>query len=124
MQDRQVPSGPRNLVLPNGAKTVSPQKSNKCRKRFEKSLTKEATQLPSDIELKDEPVKIVPNNLADKTEEDWMRKLWDKIQKVNARKEEQGKAPLTELDLHKPQANLEIQSRYNMVKPSQAKPQN
>ena len=47
-----------------------------------------------------------------------MRKLWDKIQEVNAHKEDQGKAPLTELDLDKPQANLEIQSRYNMAEPS------
>ena len=46
-----------------------------------------------------------------------MRKLWDEIQEVNACKEEQGKAPLIELDLDKPQANLEIQSRYNMAEP-------
>ena len=45
---------------------VSPQKSNKCRKRSSKSQTKEATRLPFDIELKDELVKIVPNNLPDK----------------------------------------------------------
>ena len=76
------------------------------------------TQIPSNIELKDEPVKIVLDSLADKTEEDWMRKLWDEIQEANARKEEQGKAPLTELDIDKPQANLEIQSRYNMAEPS------
>ena len=60
---------------------------------------------------------IVPKSLADKIEEDWMRKLWDEIQEANARKEEQGKTPLTELDLDKPQANLEIQSRYNMAEP-------
>ena len=58
VQDRQVPSGPRNLVLPNGAKMISPQKSSKCRKRSNKSQTKEATQLPSDIKLKDEPIKL------------------------------------------------------------------
>ena len=102
MHDRQVPSGPGNLVLPNGAKMLSPQKSNKCKKRSSKSQTKEATQLPSDIELKDKPVKIVPNILADETEEDWMRKLWNEIQEANARKEDQGKAPLIELDLEKP----------------------
>ena len=79
VQDRQVPSGPRNLVLPNGAETVSPQKSNKRKKRSNKSQTKDATQLFSDIELKDEPLKIVPNSLANKIEEDWMRKLWDEI---------------------------------------------
>ena len=79
VQDRQVPSGPRNLVLPNRVETMSPQKSNKCKKRSSKSQTKEATQLPSDIELKDEPVKIVPKSLADETEEDWMRKFWDEI---------------------------------------------
>ena len=67
VQDRQGSSGPRNLVLPNKAKTVSPQKSNKHRKRSSKSQTKEATQLPADIELKDEPVKIVPNSLPNKT---------------------------------------------------------
>ena len=81
VHDRQVPSGPGNLVLPNKAKTVSPQKSYKCRKRSSKSQTKEATQLPSNIELKDEIVKIVPNSLVGKIEEDWMRKLWDKIQR-------------------------------------------
>ena len=102
VQDRQVPSGPGNLVLPNVAEMVSPQRSNKRRKRSSKSQTKDATQLPSDIQLKDELVKIVPDSLADKTEEDWMRKLWDKIQEANARKEDQGKAPLTELDLDKP----------------------
>ena len=75
VQDRQVPIGPGNFVLPNGAKTVSPQKSNKCRKRSSKSQIKDATQLPSDLELKDELVKTVPNNLADKTKEDLMRKL-------------------------------------------------
>ena len=46
-----------------------------------------------------------------------MRKLWDEIQEASAHKEEQGEAPLTELDLDKPQANLEIQSRYNMAEP-------
>ena len=76
------------------------------------------TQIPSDIELKDEPIKIVPDSLVDETEEDWMRKLWDEIQEANARNEEQGKTPLTELDLDKPQANVKIQSRYNMVEPS------
>ena len=76
------------------------------------------TQIPSDIELKDKPVKIVPDSLANETGEDWMRKLWDEIQEVNARKEEQGKAPLTELDIDKPQANLDIQSRYSMAEPS------
>ena len=118
MQDRQVPSGPRNLVLPNGAKTVSPQKSNKCKKRSSKSQTKEATQLPYGRDLKDELVKIVPNNLPNKIEEDWIRKLWDEIQEANACKEEQGKALLTELDLEKPQVDLGIQSRYNMAEPS------
>ena len=81
---------------------MSPQKSNKYRKRSNKSQTKDATQLPFDIELKEKLVKIVPNSLADKTEEDWMRKLWEEIQEANARKEDQGKAPLTELDLDKP----------------------
>ena len=95
VQDRQVPSGPGNLVLPNGVETVSPQKSNKRRKRSSKSQTKETTQLPSDIELKDEPVKIVSNSLANETKEDWMRNLWEEIQEANACKEEQGKAPLT-----------------------------
>ena len=47
-----------------------------------------------------------------------MRKLWDEIQEANAHKEEQGKAPLAKLDLDKPQANLEIQYRYNMAEPS------
>ena len=84
VQDRQVPSGPRNLILPNGAELVSPQKSNKCKKRSSKSQTKEATQLPSNIELKDEPIKIVSNSFADETKEDWMRNLWDKIQEENA----------------------------------------
>ena len=79
MQDRQVPSGLRNLVLPNGVEIVSPQKSNKCKKRSCRSVNKEVAQLPLAIELKDELIKIVPNSLADKTEEDWMRKLWDKI---------------------------------------------
>ena len=45
------------------------------------------------MELKDEPAKIVPNSLVDKIEEDWMRKLWDKIQEANTHKKEQGKAP-------------------------------
>ena len=58
-----MPSGPGNLVLPNGAVMLSPQNSNKCKKRSSKSQTKEATQLPSDIELKDELVGIVPNSL-------------------------------------------------------------
>ena len=62
---------------------VSPQKSNKCKKRSGKSHTKDATQLPLDIKLKDKPIKIVPNSLADKIEEDWMRKLWDEIQEAN-----------------------------------------
>ena len=88
VQDRQVPSGPGNLVLPSGAETVNPQKSNKRRKRSSKSQTKEATQLPSDIELKDKLVKIVPNSLAHEMEEDWMRRLWDKIQEANACKED------------------------------------
>ena len=46
-----------------------------------------------------------------------MRKLWDKIQEANGCKEDQGKEPLAKLDLDKPQANLEIQSRYNMAEP-------
>ena len=49
---------------------MSPQKSNKRRKRSSKSQTKEVTQLPCDIELKDKLVKIVPNSLANETEED------------------------------------------------------
>ena len=61
----KVPNGPGNLVFPNSAKVVSLQKSNKHRKRSSKSQTKDATQLPSNLELKDEPVKIVPNSLAD-----------------------------------------------------------
>ena len=44
-----------------------------------------------------------------------MRKLWDEIQEANANKEDKGKAPLIELDLDKPQSNLEAKSRYNMV---------
>ena len=44
--------------------------------------------------------------------------MWDKIQEANVDKTDKGKAPLIELDLDKPQANLEIQSRYNMVEPS------
>ena len=67
------------------------------------------------MELKDESAKIVPNSLSDKTEEDWMRKLWNDIQEANANKEDKGKAPLIELDLDKPQANLEVESRYNMI---------
>ena len=43
MHDRQVPSGTRNLVLPNKAKIVSSQKRNTHQKRSSKSLTKEAT---------------------------------------------------------------------------------
>ena len=62
-------------------------------------------------------MRIIANNLPDKIEEDWMRKLWDKIQEANANKEDKGKAPLIELDLDKPKANLEIQSRYNMAEP-------
>ena len=77
------------------------------------------TQLLSlDVEIKDESVKIVPNNLLEETQKDWMRKLWNDIQEVNADKVDKGKAPLTKLDLDKPQENLEIQSRYNMVEPS------
>ena len=97
-----MPSGPRNIVLPNEAEMVSPQKRNKHKNKSSKSQTKDVNQLPSNLELKDEPIKIVPNSLADKIEEDWMRKLWDEIQEANAHKEEQGKAPLTELDLDKP----------------------
>ena len=70
VQDRQVPSGPRNLVLPDGAKIVNPQTSNKCRKISIKSHNKEATQLPFDLQLKDKPIKIVPNSLIDETKED------------------------------------------------------
>ena len=47
-----------------------------------------------------------------------MRKLWEEIQEANANREDKGKALLIELDLDKPQANLEIQSRYNTVEPS------
>ena len=47
-----------------------------------------------------------------------MRKLWNDIQEANIDKSDKGKAPLTELDLDKPQANLEIQSRYNIDEPS------
>ena len=60
----------------------------------------------------------MPNNIPNEIEEDWMRKLWDDIQEANANKEDKGKAPLIEMDLDRPQANLEIQSRYNMVEPS------
>ena len=75
-------------------------------------------QLSSNKELKDESVRIVPNSLPNKIEEDWMRKLWDEIQEANTNKDDKGKAPLTDLDLDKRQANLEIQSRYNMAEPS------
>ena len=63
-------------------------------------------------------MKIVPNSLCDETKEDWMRKLWDEIQEANVDKEDKGEASLIELDLDKPQTNLKIQSRYNMVEPS------
>ena len=43
---------------------------------------------PHFCELKDKPIKIVLNNLTNKTEEDWMRKLWDELQEANAHKEE------------------------------------
>ena len=46
-----------------------------------------------------------------------MRNLWDEIQEANPHKEDKGKAPLIEYDLDKPQANLESESRYNMVEP-------
>ena len=46
-----------------------------------------------------------------------MRKLWDEIQDANANHEEKGKALLTKLNLDKPQAKPEIQSRYNMAEP-------
>ena len=97
---------------------MSPQKSNKCRKWSSKAQTKGATQLPSDEELKDKSVTIVSNNLCDKIEEDWMRKFWDEIQEANMDKEDKWKSPLIELALYKPQAKLEIQSRYNMVESS------
>ena len=67
---------------------------------------KEVSQILSDKELKDESFKIVVNSLLDETKEDWMRKLWDEIQEANANHEDKGKAPLIELDLDKPQANL------------------
>ena len=68
-------SGPKNLVLPNGAEIVSPQKSNKCRKRSNKAKTKGATQLPLDQDLKEESMRMVPNSISNKMEEDSMRKL-------------------------------------------------
>ena len=86
MQDRQVPCGVGNIVLPCSAKIVSPQKSNKCKKRSSKSQNKEATQLLFDLELKDELVKIAPNSLTDEMKEDWMQKFWDEIQEANAHK--------------------------------------
>ena len=82
------------------------------------NLKENEFQFPSNQELKDESMRIVLSNLLDKVEEDWMRKLWDEIQEATTNKEDKGKAPLTELDLDKPQANFEIQSRYNMVEPS------
>ena len=96
---------------------MCPQKSNKHRQCSNKTQIKGANQLPSNQELKDDLVKIVPKSLRGKIEEDWMGKLWDKIQEANANKEDKGKAPLAELDLGKPQPNLEIQSRYNTVEP-------
>ena len=75
-----------------------------------------------DKEFKDELAKIVPNSLPNKIEEDWMRKLWDEIQEANTNNEYKGDAPLIELDLDKPQANLEIQSRYNILIQVQVKP--
>ena len=62
-------------------------------------------------------MRIVPNSLFDKIGEDWMRELWDEIQEEKVDKEDKGKAPLTKLDPNKHQANLEIQSRYNMAEP-------
>ena len=62
-------------------------------------------------------MRIVPSNLADKIEEDWMRKLWDEMQEANTNKEDKGKAPLTKLNPEKPQENLKIQSRYSIAEP-------
>ena len=44
-----------------------------------------------------------------------MRNFWDEIQEATANHEEKQKAPLIDLNLDKPQANLEIQSRYKWL---------
>ena len=86
MTYRPLPNGPQNLVLPSSVETVCPKKSNQHKIQSSKAQKKGATQLPYDKELKEELVMIVPNSLPNKTDEDWMRKLWDKIQKASVDK--------------------------------------
>ena len=70
------------------------------------------------LEPKIEPTLIVPNNVSKEKEEEWMKSLWDEIQKANANREGKGKAPIEEIDLEKEQLNLDIASRYQAKGPT------
>ena len=60
---------------------------------------------------------VVPNNVLAEKEDEWMKSLWDEIQKANANKEGKGKAPLGEIDLEKELVKIEIASRYQAIGP-------
>ena len=73
---------------------------------------------PKMLEPKEEPKMVVPNNVLDEKEEEWMKSLWDEIWKANANREERGKAPLVEIYLEKEQVNLKVASRYQVAEPT------
>ena len=116
----QVLNGSGNLVSETETKTRKSQKSKRNKRRASRKRT---TILPPPMELSEfTPIhreERVPVSIPEEVEqEDWMKSLWDEILEANAKKEDEGRAPMPMIDLDKKQAPMDNVSRYLMDGPT------
>ena len=57
-------------------------------------------------------LKEIPNSVTEEKSEEWVKMLWEEVRRVKMGNEPNAKAPFTELDLDRNQADLEDVSRY------------
>ena len=55
---------------------------------------------------------IVPNNILELMEENWVKSLWEDVRRLNESKDNKGKAPIAKIDLDKKQAHVDMVTRY------------
>ena len=61
--------------------------------------------------LKTTPL-MVPNSVSELTKENWVRSLWEEVRKAKETAHNKEKAPITEIDLERKQAQFDLITRY------------
>ena len=56
--------------------------------------------------------KMVPNSILEPIEENWVKSLWEEVWKANETTYNKGKALISQIDLNKKQAHVDMVTRY------------